>query len=184
MSKSQRAFFAMIALLILSAGSAVGVFYMMRSQLEDKSQEVHDLKVEKEVISEQIKIFEDAKAKVEELSYVEDIAEAVLPSTKDQAEGVAELRKFADTAGMTIQSISFGGGVSEDASDLEISQTIAVSGLAGVRLLPTTVAFAPGSSYNDILEFLEQIESNRRKMQIANVTISPNDANPTEIRMR
>lgn len=181
MSKTQQVLFGMLGVLAISIAVGVGTFYMMRGQLKEKSEEVAELKIEKEVISEQISVYRDAQKKVEDLSYIEDIAEAVLPDTKDQAEGIAELRKFADESGVTIETISFGGSVAADASELEISQTIAITGLSGVRFLPTTIQFQPGASFSQVLKFMEKIENNQRKMQITNVSLTPSETDPQQL---
>ncbi len=185
MDKPKKAFFIMLAVLAVTIIGGGGGFYLTDQALQKKSSEISQLRADQALIDQQITIYEDAKKKIEELAFIEDLANQVLPQDKEQGEVIAEIRTFAEQAGMPIASITFSGATtSTGAAGLATSQTDAVEGLTGVRVLPAELSFTTSEnapSYNQVIGFLQKIETNRRKMQITDITLSPNPLNPNLI---
>ena len=180
MNKAKKAFYIMIGVLSVTFIAGGGGFYLTDQRLQEKSVKISELKADQAIIEQQVNIYEDARQKIEELSFIEDLANQVLPESKEQAELISEIRTFAELSNMPIQSIDFNSGNSLTL-DLDTSQTTPADGIAGVLVLPTNVTFQVserGPLYSDLIEFLERIENNRRKMQITDITLSPNPENP------
>jgi hypothetical protein len=135
--------------------------------------EVGQLLAEQEVIGTQIEVYEATKEQIEDLGFVNKLANDVLPQSKEQANVVAEIKQFINESGLQLETLSFNNtpGVG---TGLSISQTEAVTNLAGVRVLPATAVISPvGATYSDVLNLLERIESNQRKMQVTEVSLTP-----------
>jgi Tfp pilus assembly protein PilO len=147
---------------ILIAG---GVIYLADQQLARVAQETSRLKAETEIQHKQLSIYEKTKSKVESLSYVDDLADKVLPSTPDQSVVVAELSQFAVRSNLSVAQISF--------TELPATTKKPVKAPGGVTITPLTVQLKAGARYDDLLKFLNQIEQNRRKMQVSDISLSP-----------
>lgn len=167
----QKAFFALLAVTILVIGAGGGLYYYLNSSLVSLNQDVGELLAEQEVIGTQIQVYEETKQKVEELSFVEDLADEVLPQSKEQANVVAEIRRFVSSAGLQLEAVSFSSA--SGSTGLSTSQTEAVTSLPGVRVLPVTAVISSGATYDQILDLLTKVESNQRKMQVTEVSLTP-----------
>ncbi len=181
MNKSKKAFFIMLAVLAATLAASGGGFYLADQTLQKSSKEISDLKADQEIIERQITIYEDARKKIEELSFIDDLANQVLPSTKEQAEIIGELRSFAETSSLAIQSIDFDSGNSLN-TNLDTSQTQPATGIPGVLVLPVGVVFQSSDTspaFDNFVGFLEKIEQNRRKMQITEISMTPSSKNPS-----
>lgn len=172
MIKSKKVFLGMIALLVLTIGGIGGGIYVYDQQLTEQTKEISQLMADREVLEQQIKIYRDANQKIQELSYIDEIAKEVLPPNKEQAEVIAEINKFARESGMTVSSLEFGGAQGNTPDSLDTSQTEVIAGL-GVRVLPVTVSIDPSPSYDQVISFLQRIEINRRKMQVVSLDLTP-----------
>lgn len=181
MNRSKKAFFLMIAVLIITVAGAGGAFYFADGMLQKKSKQISDLKADQEAVTQQIAIYEDARKKIEELAFIEEVASQVLPESKEQADVIAELRSFAENSDMTIQSMNFSGSVAKDpGTNLDLSQTTQLKDVTGVRVLPVDLVFTTGPegpTFESLISFLEKIENNRRKMQVTDISLTPNNNN-------
>ena len=180
MNSPKRAFYFLLGGLGLTILGGVGVFKLFDSQLATLNEDVGKLLAEQEAIGEQIKIYETAEAKVEELNFVEELSDKVLPTSKEQANVVAELKKFIVDAGLQFASVTFSGS-ELGAGGLNVSQTQASTNLKipGVRVLPVTAVIEAGASYSDIIQLLQTIENNQRKMQVTDISLTPEPASST-----
>lgn len=171
----KRASYVLGLVLLLVVGAGGGAFYLGDKSLQKKSLEISEEKANQEAVKTQLTIFEDSKEKVSKYGFVEELANKVLPESKLQSEVLAELTQFAANNGMTIQALTFSNG-DATATDPSISQTETIVGLAGVRVLNASIQFAnePAISYNNFLNFLHNVETNQRKMQVTTLSLSPN----------
>lgn len=172
MNSPVKAFYALLGFVGVAIIGGVGVFYFFDSQLGELNDEVGKLLAEQEAIGEQIKIYEATEEKVSELAFVPDLANDVLPSDKEQANVVAEIRKFIVDAGLSFSSVTFSGSEVTNGS-LAVSQTETPIGLPGVRVLPVTAVIDAGARYEDIITLLQTIENNQRKMQVTDISLTP-----------
>ena len=171
------AFFVMLGVFATTIAGGVGIFYIFDKQLVDLNQSIADLKAEQESVKAQITIYEQTRTKVEELSFVKELSSSVLPIEKEQANTVAELRAFITEVGLTFDSLTFTGPEVNvvTLSNAGTSQTELAEGVAGVRQLPASVVIGAGATYTQLLELLEKIENNQRKMQVINLNLVPDE---------
>lgn len=176
----KRATLVLGGVLIIVVAIGVGAFYLGDKMLQERSRQISDEKAQLEAVKTELKIFEDSKEKVAKYGFVNELYGKILPESKFQSEVVAELTKFATANGISIQALTFTGGDAA-ASDPNLSQTETVEGLSGVRVLNASIQFVtePPISYSSFLNFLKQVETNQRKMQVTTLTItpSPEDSN-------
>ena len=168
----RNAFFGMLGILGLILAGGVGVYYYFNNDLETLNTEVGELLAEQEVVGSQILSYEVTQKKVEELAFVQDLANDVLPDSKEQANVVAEIKQFVNDAGLQLETLSFNSGSTVN-TGLSNTQTEAVQSLAGVRVLPAVAVISSGATYNDILNLLQKIENNQRKMQVTEISLTP-----------
>lgn len=150
------------------------VLFVGNKKLTSVAVETTRLKAEAEATKQQVATYEDTKAKVESLDYVDELAAKVLPADKEQSAILAEVSEFALRSGLTISQIAF--------SDTSDSQQAAGSGTKGatpngVQVIPVTIQFAEGSRYDAVLDFLKTAEGNQRKMQVTDISITPDADN-------
>lgn len=175
MSSSKKAFFGLLAGIVAIIAAGAFGYYFFKEQLVAVGSDVGTLKAEQQTLKEQIKIYEDTKKKIEELDFVKELANSVLPISKEQANVVSELKNFVAQSGLTLQSITFTG--QDPKASVETTQTEAVEGLTDVRVLPAEVIIEAGADYGQILSLLRTIEKNQRKMQITDISLTPNREN-------
>jgi len=161
-----------IAVIILS-----GVF-LADSKLSNLAVNTSKLKAEIEVTNKKLENYELTKVKIDELSYVKDLAAKILPQSEDQSVVVAELSDFAKRSNLTTGSISF------VVDDTLVSKDPAAAAAAaktkapdGVKIVPVKFTVSGSASYEDVLSFLKYIEQNRRKMQVTEISLTPDSEN-------
>ncbi len=165
-------FFTLLGTAIGLIAIGGGVYYYFNSSLVTLNQEVGELLAEQEVIGLQIDVYEATEEQVEDLEFVEELANSVLPADKEQANVIAEIKQFVSEAGLQIEQLSFNTSATTG-TGLSLTQTEAVANLPGVRVLPATVVISQGARYEDALRLLRKIENNQRKMQVTEVSLSP-----------
>jgi len=185
----------------LSAVIFLAVMFQGISLLSSKSKQLVDMRVQSQTADAQLSNLEQTKKDVEKYSYFKNVATTVIPNDKNQAEAILEINQKASQAGIALQSITFptstlGGtttGSTADAatssSSKAISQAKPVSGIAGLYSLQLTITTDNSktlpadqqATYPKILNFLNQIENNRRTAQITDVSIQPSSDNPSSL---
>lgn len=163
-----------------------------------KSHELVNLKLQNKVVDSQLLVLAQSKKEVKQYSYFNDIAKAVLPADKDQAQAVLDIFQLAADSGISIASISFPASTlgaknssqstkstSSNAATAPvksvISQSKAIDGIPGLYGVDLTISPETGPSvpdaqkptYGKLLDFLSRIEHNRRTAQITQVNIQP-----------
>lgn len=156
-----------ILLSLLIVGSLVGLFFANK-QLTQIAQDTSRLKAEVEVSQKQIDSYSLTKIKVESLDYVDPLAQKVLPAEEDQSALVAELTQFALRSNLTMTQLTF---ADQKAVSTDKKSKSAVP--SGVSITPITLGFATGIAYDDVLDFLKTLETNQRKTQVTNITLTP-----------
>lgn len=97
---------------------------------------------------------------------------AVLPNTKQQSEVIVQLQQIARNSGLTINGISF---LSTSSMPSSISQTQKTS--SGFLALPINLQLV--GSYEQLHNFLQQIENLNRYISISTLTINRNEGKNT-----
>lgn len=177
--------------------------------LASKSQRLVDLKQQSKTADAQSANLASSKKQVAQYAYFNDVAKTVLPSDKDQAQAVVDIFNLANQSGISIASITFpasslgtkpapastsGDSTNNNAatasSQSAISQAKPVEGITGLYSLqlnisPQSGVGVPDSkkvTYPKFLDFLSQIEHNRRTAQITQVNIQTqsSDSGPSQ----
>jgi Tfp pilus assembly protein PilO len=168
--KSKRMFFVIVAVLLLSIFGGGVIYYFADQYLSKKAQDISQLKAELDVIQLKIDGAIQAEKDLEELNFIKEIANQVLPPEKIQSNIVGDLVKFGEDTGVTVRGISF-TPTSSTGEQLNLSQTKPLDGVPGVNALPMTLSV--NGRYEEILNFLRKLETNRRKMQVDNLMLTP-----------
>ncbi len=172
MKTPRKAFYVLLGSLGLAVAGGIGVYSLFDGQLASLNQDLSQLLAEQEAAKSQIQKLEATDQQLRELEDVSSLADDVLPTQKEQGNIVAELKSFILDAGLGFDSVTFSG--SDGASgNLNISQTQARPGLVGVRVLPVTAIISAGANYSEVIDLLETIENNQRKMQVTQLALTP-----------
>jgi len=113
-----------------------------------------------------------------------ELLKKVVPSSKDQAQAVAELLNIAEENNITIGGLTFPSselGVSTSKNSSNITQAKPVEGITNILGIELTISqlnrkngdIGSGISYQQLMGTLQAIEKNRRTMQIKNIQIQP-----------
>lgn len=189
---SKRFFFVMIvsvALLLVGFG---GGAYKANGILKSESDKLLDLKLSGAVLDKQRETLNQAKRDIAEFAELETITKSILPEEKDQADTIGEIAAHAKTSGIILGAIEFPqselGAVkgkskakTPAATDSNRTQLLELSDLKGVYVMEINVrnhAEIP-TSYEQIIQFLELLESNRRTAQVIDIGIQQDQKIPT-----
>jgi hypothetical protein len=104
---------------------------------------------------------------------IESIAQKVLPTDKDQSAALADLDKFSKSNHVPIQQISFSPGTNKGSGKTLTSP----SGVKGVSAV-TVALSCTNATYENMISFLQTIETTQRRMQVTSLNITPNETNP------
>lgn len=160
------------------------------SALKSQSQKLVNLKLQNQVATDQLVSLAKARVEVAKYSYFKQVAKTVLPSDKNQAQAVVDIFQMAKKSGIALSVINFPTsslglhtslGAAEAAKADVLSQATRVSGIDGLysielEIIPDTDKDVPKdqlATYPKMLNFLRQIENNRRTAQITEVTVQP-----------
>lgn len=166
-----------ITILLLVVGVSAGV-YLADKQLNAIATDTARLRAQVEISDKQLSAYQLTKQKVDSLSYVEELAGKVLPEEQEQSLTVAEISQFALRARLAVEDITFvdtekTAVTKGKTGDKKTKSTIP----KGVSVIPMSIKFQDGSRYDYLLEFLRSVEDNRRKMQVTNISLTPDADN-------
>lgn len=164
--------FLKLSLTLLVVLVVIGL-YFANQKLTTLAHDTARLKAKIEVSQKQIGVYEQAKQQVDSLGYVDELANKVLPERENQSVVVAELSQFALRSRLSVAQITF----PQDTKKLNPGSKTTVKTPAGVAVVPAVIEFKEGTKYENVLEFLRTIENNRRKMQVTNVSFTPDEEN-------
>lgn len=186
--KPKKFYFIMLGIFGMSLVSGATMLYLTDKLLGKRSENVVSLKLESRMLDEQQTAYNAAKKDVEKYKYLKEIISSALPQDKDQARSVREIFALATDSGITLKSIQFpsstlGAATSTKSSSattavIPVTQAKVVDGLKGVYSIEAVVV--PNSdgkvykvTYEQLIDFLEKIENNRRAMQVASLQLTP-----------
>jgi hypothetical protein len=191
--------------LLLTIGLIGAVFAFGNRILSQQGSKVANLKLDNQILDEQQLQLRKTQKDVEQYSSFTTVANQVIPQDKDQARAIREILAIAKESNITIKNITFPASTLGDkktttSSTTEqaatpaptvISQAKPVDGISGVMQLEITISpeltekalvggeEVTGVSYDDFLQFLEKLESNRRTAHVAQVNVTPQTATKT-----
>lgn len=175
----KRLYYIMLASLILLTVLAIGGAVIGNVLLQKQSQHLRDMKLRREVLSEQKIALDQAKQDLEEYAELEQIAKQVVPQEKDQVRTVREIAKFAEESGINLSAIGFAESELGEptASNVNLTQLEQVEGLNNVYGMEIMLSTGSPAQFAQLVDFLERLESNRRTSQISTIEISPDTEN-------
>jgi len=192
---SKRLFIILLAVICLLGVGIIASAVLGNSMLEKKSADIVSLKTDNQVLNAEELSLNQAKKDIQKYSELEKQARAIVPADKNQAAAVREIVKIAQSNGIKISSITFpasalggitatgSGGAAKPAASTALTQVQPVKGISGVYSLPITIQNDVKSpiSYSDFINFLSQLEQNRRTAQVSSITLQPSTQNPSQL---
>jgi hypothetical protein len=186
---SRRVHTIMLIAIALTLALSVGTVVFGNNMLKSKSVKLQELKLEDKVLEEQQASLLQAKKDLEKYKTLEDIAKAIVPKDKDQAKAVREINQLAAASNINLVSISFPSsslgqkatpakteeGTSAKTETKSISQAKPVAGINGVYQVAVTLTSDPSQpiTFDQLVDFLQQLEKNRRTAQVSDLNIDP-----------
>lgn len=160
------------AIVLFVGGSVAGTWYM-QTLLENQMAETNRIKAEDENSSQSLaqaqalKIYlENNKADTEKTAKI--VAETTTFKYQDQI--IQDITRYASAAGLTVLGFNFNQ-----------STGAAAKSTNGLNSISAVVTLQNPVPYNRYLTFLKLIEQNLTKMQITDITITPEKSNPNLI---
>ena len=200
----RRLYFGLIGLIcLLFIGLLVGASGI-NSMLSSRASTLTSLKAKNAALNQEQSGLAIAQKQIKKYAGVQQIAEAVVPEDKDQAEAVREIVNIASASGVRLSTINFpasslgstssgatGGSVGSSSTPVSIgqvkinpksgnlSQLQPIKNIPGVYVLQLTVQSDANNpvSYTSFIKFLTALEYNRRTAQITSITLEPNQDN-------
>jgi cell division protein FtsL len=183
---------------LLFVGLIAGA-YEVNSLVSSESQKLSSLKAKDQALTQQQAGLKMAKKSLAQYSELQQIASAIVPEDKSQAETVRQLSNIASSNGIKLASITFPastlGAVSAgaatasgsataappapSAASTKTSQLTPVKTIPGVYQLPIVVTSDSQNTapYPRFISFLTDLENNRRTAQVTNISIIPDQNN-------
>lgn len=180
--------YLLIALTVVLTVAFISTGFLANKVLTAKSAELSKLKAESQVTSDLQAAIKKDKADIAKYTDLNNIAKAVVPQDKDQAQTVGEIVHIANASGIPkLSSITFPastlGGVGAAKAGSGLTQVTAVPGIQGVYILPITITQNSSDSipYAQFMTFLQKLENNRRTSQVSAINLTPDSTNPNKV---
>lgn len=197
---SKRLYFLFLGLIGLLLIALIAGTYGINGLLTTQASKLTAAKAKSLALAQEQLSLDQAKKDIKTYANLNDIAKAIVPEDKDQAEAVREIVNMASQYGISLASISFpastlgltpgGTGTSAAAASSSaaaaassksstLSQLTAVKNIPGVYQLPITVNGDPNKpiAYDKFIGFLTALEHNRRTSQVSGITLAPSTQN-------
>jgi hypothetical protein len=201
---SKRLHYGLVGVLVLMAVALVVGAYGANSLLSSRAQKLTGLKAKSQALQQEQLSLAGAQKSVKTYSSLEKIAESVVPQDKSQAETVRQIVNIAAANGISLASLNFpasslGNNVPSSAASAsgraapaaapassgssstgKLSQLLPVKNIPGVYVLQITAQSDASKpvSYSSFINFLNDLEHNRRTALISGITLQPSTANP------
>lgn len=189
---TKKVFYIMVGVTILLSSAVIAATYFGGDVLAKHSKKLVNLKLEESLIGQQQSALIQAKKDVEKYKDFENITQSIVPQDKDQAKAVRDIVQIARENNISIESVTFPSSTlgSKPATPTKaegtqapptapaqspITQAKPVSGISGVYALQLDVTPSNEQpiSYQELINFLERLENNRRTAQISKLSINP-----------
>lgn len=189
---TKKVFYLMLGVTLLLSAGVIAATILGSGKLESHSKKLVNLKLEEALIGGQQAALISAKKDVEKYKDYENITNSIVPQDKDQAKAVRDIIQIARDNNITIESVNFpnstlGSKASATAKTegtesqtkqpvtAPITQAKPVSGIAGVYALQLDITPESNApiTYQELINFLERLENNRRTAQISKLNINP-----------
>ena len=194
----KRMYFTMLAAIFILSAAILGGAYGVQLLLQSKSDQLVSLKAKLAAFNAQQVSLVQAKKDITEYTELYNIAKAIVPENKNQAETVRQIVKLAQESSVSLGSITFpsstlGSGAvggsrpstgttsltpttpKVDTNKAALSQLTPVAGSPGVYVMQINVASdtTNPATYDEIITFLSALERNRLTAEVTTVNIIP-----------
>lgn len=190
MMKAKQLYIILVVSLCLLFAGFLGIGYAANSLLSSQAHKLSKLRADSEVLVGEQTGLVKSKHDIEKYSQLNQIAQAVVPQDKDQAEAVREIVNLASDSGIAkLSSITFpsstlgSGSTGVKSTSPTLTQLQPVKGMGGVYQLQITVTQDASARvpYDQFITFLQKLEQNRRTAQVTGITIQPDPAHPSQV---
>lgn len=189
---SKRLYYILIAAFSLIGLALLGIAFAANTVLTGQSKKLETAKAKTQALNTQQIQLSKNKQDIAKYTELNNIAEAIVPQDKDQAEAVREIVSIATQSGISkLSSITFpasslgitGTGSAATKSSGGITQVTPVKGIPGVYTLQITVSQDTSNriSYDKFITFLSKLEQNRRTAQVSSITVQPDPQQPSQV---
>jgi hypothetical protein len=198
--KSKYVFLVMVAVTVLLVAGTGAAVYFANTLLQKQSNKLLTLKLEKASLDQQQADLKKARKDVFTYQPLSQVAKAIVPQDKDQAEGVREIVNLASASGFTLSSITFqpstlgqkavaasgsteGGSTPAPKPSSALTQVTPLKGIPGVYDLGITITQADDHpiAYTKFINFLDKLEKNRRTAQVTGIQLKPSSLDPSQL---
>jgi hypothetical protein len=196
---SKRLHLVLICVIALLMVGLVAGAYGVNNLLGAESSKLAGNKAKGQALLQEETALKKAKKDIAKYAELEKITRSVVPEDKNQAEAVREIVNIAAANGINLASITFpastlgtspsgapitaapapSASAGPSASTKSLSQLLPVKNISGVYQLPITVVSDTDRpvAYSKFINFLSDLEHNRRTAQVASITLDPDTAN-------
>lgn len=198
--KAQQFNKVMIGFLVLMSLGLIAMLYVGNMLMQKSAVKLVNAKLDGIGYDAQEQTYLRARKDLDKYSDINETIQKILPKTKDQAQAVSELYKIGDETDIVIERIQFPtstlgqkktSSVSPSATKTTattsqtatqaITQAKAVDGMPGVMGIDISINLLPAKGlsipYDNMISFLQKVESNRRNMQIKQISVNTDTEN-------
>jgi len=181
----------MLGCLSVSILGVISLLYFGNSLLTKQSNTLIDAKAQNQALEKQELALIKAKKDISKYQNLEEITQKIVPTDKDQARATREIVALAQKNGFNIKTITFPSsnlgtkqtkntqtkedGQSQPKTENQnpISQAIPVKDIKGIYSLEMSITPETNVSYYQFIDFLTDLEKNRRTARVTSVKIEP-----------
>lgn len=181
---SKRLYYILVGVLSLMVLGFIGGAYGVGIILQQQAQTVIEARSKSASLEQQQTQLNKAKASITKYQEVGKIAKTIVPQDKDQAQAVREIVNIAAANGVALGTITFpsstlGATGASAKGGPQLSQLKPATGINNVYTLQLTVQSdsSKPASYDKFIEFLADLERNRRTALLSGLTVQPNADN-------
>lgn len=155
---------------LLFAGTAAAVYFGNKI-LSGEANKIAIARADDELIDKRKALKSDLKKTITDYAELKTLASKFLPDSKNQDDLVAEFYKIANDNNIDISGLTFTASGEKIGSS---SQTTPLKDAKNVLVFPFTVTNYT-ASFNQLIAFMQDLENNRRKLQITQIQLQPDE---------
>lgn len=191
---NRKVYWGMIGVNVFLLLAVLGVAVMGDRLLKKQSDIIINQRLENTVLEKEQLSLIQAKKDLEAYYDLQKIAKQIVPQEKDQALTIRQIIALADKAGIKISNIGFPSSTlgspttkttvepgASPTTTTDISQAKPVTGIKGLLSLEMNITsdVTKPTSYSRLVSFLEGLENNRRTAQVSQLSIQPDNKDPS-----
>ena len=175
---AKKTYFLLLGLLLASIVGAIAAIFIGNMIMQKSSDNLVKAKLDSIGADTEEQTYLQARKNLERYSTLNETISQVLPKSKDQAQAVKALYQIGDETGIIVSNIQFPTSTLGQKSTAvgSVTQAKAVTGMPGVQGIDISIELLPASgksiSYANMIKFLQDVELNRRNMQIKQISVN------------